>query len=424
LTSDAAAALDRAVREDGPGVLATLIRHLGGEFELAEDALQDACAVALSTWPRDGVPAVPAAWLTTAARRKAIDRLRRARALDERVRALEALAARDGSGVAAAPDSDAMEDQSALTDDRLRLIFTCCHPALALPARVALTVKSLGGLSTAQTARAFLVPEPTMHQRLLRARRKIAVAGIPYRVPPDELLPERLRGVLAVVYLIFTEGHTASEGEALTRPDLCMEAIRLGRLLTELMPDDAEAIGLLALMLLTDARRPARTGPRGEAIDLARQDRTRWDAESLTEGLGLVDRALRLRRPGPYQLQAAIAALHARAPSLEETDWPQIAALYGELYRRGPTPVIAVNLAVAAGFADGPAAGLAVLEPLCDEPSLQRYVPLHAARAELLRRAGDLAGADHAYARAIACSANAAQRAELVARRAAARGGG
>ena len=416
--TDAAAALERAVREDGPGVLATLIRHLGGEFELAEDALQDAYAVALATWPRDGVPAVPAAWLTTAARRKAIDRLRRVRALDERLRTLEALAERDGSGVGAPPDASAMDDHSSLTDDRLRLIFTCCHPALALPARVALTVKSLGGLSTAQTARAFLVPEATMHARLGRAKRKIAAAGIPYRVPPDELLPERLRGVLAVVYLIFTEGHTASEGDALMRPDLCAEAIRLGRLLARLMPDDAEVLGLLALMLLTDARRLARTGEHGEAIDLAHQDRTRWDAAAIAEGLELLDRALRLRRPGPYQRQAAIAALHARAPSLEETDWRQIADLYTALHREDPSPVIAVNLAVAAGFAEGPRAGLALLDALGDEPSLRRYVPLHAARAELLRRAGEREAADHAYAEAIACSANEAQREELRARRA------
>jgi len=413
-------ALERAVREDGPSVLATLIRHLGGDFTLAEDALQDAYAVAVVAWPRDGVPAVPAAWLQTAARRKAIDRLRRSNGLSERVRTLEAIAARDGSALTPSPHDLLVNESSALADDRLRLIFTCCHPALALPGRVALTVRSLGGLTTAQTARAFLVSEAAMHQRLLRAKQKIAAAGIPYRVPPDELLPERLKGVLGVVYLIFTEGHTASEGQELSRPDLCAEAIRLGRLLARLMPDDAETLGLLALMLLGDARRAARVGPLGESIDLAGQDRTRWDARRIEEGLVALDGAVRLRRPGPYQLQAAIAAVHARAPSVAETPWAEVAALYAELHRREPTPVVAVNLAVAAGFAEHPAAGLALLDRLGEEPTLRRYVPLHAARAEMLRRTGDLRGADIAYARAIECSANDVQRADLSARRSAA----
>jgi RNA polymerase sigma-70 factor (ECF subfamily) len=286
---------------------------------------------------------------------------------------------------------------------------------------VALTVKSLGGLTTAQTARAFLISEPTMHQRLLRAKKKIAAAGIPYRVPPDELLPERLKGVLSVIYLVFTEGHTASEGASLSRPDLCAEAIRLGRLLTELMPDDAETLGLLALMLLTDARRAARTGAAGAAIDLESQDRTRWDAASIDEGLTALDRAVRLRRPGPFQLQAAIAAVHARSPSFAATSWHEIAALYARLHCLQPTPVVAVNLAVAAGFADSPAAGLALLDSLSQDPALASYVPLHAARAEMLRRTGDAAGADRAYERAIECSANAVQRAELAARRSSAR---
>ncbi len=417
MTESASTALERAVREDGPGLLATLIGHLGGDFTLAEEALQDAYAVAVVAWPRDGVPAVPAAWLQIAARRKAIDRLRRTNALSERVRRLEAIAARDGSAVALSPHDLLMNETSALTDDRLRLIFTCCHPALALPSRVALTVKSLGGLTTAQTARAFLVSEAAMHQRLLRAKQKIAAAGIPYRVPPDELLPERMKGVLGVVYLIFTEGHTASEGRSLSRPDLCAEAIRLGRLLVSLMPDDAESLGLLALMLLSDARRAARVGHHGEAIDLERQNRTRWDHRRIDEGLAALDRALRLRRPGPYQLQAAIAALQARAPSLAETPWPEVAALYAELHRREPTPVVAVNLAVATGFAANPATGLALLDRLAEEPALERYVPLHAARAEMLRRTGDLTSADRAYARAIECSANDVQRADLAARR-------
>jgi RNA polymerase sigma-70 factor, ECF subfamily len=410
VTRDAAAALERAVREDGPGVLATLIRRLGGDFTLAEDALQDAYAAAVVAWPRDGVPDVPAAWLTTAARRKAIDRLRRARGLDERLRSL----------TAPAPEDPDMDEESPLTDDRLRLLFTCCHPALALPARVALTVKSLGGLTTAQTARVFLVSETAMHQRLLRAKHKIAAAGIPYRVPPDALLPERLTGVQAVLYLIYTEGHTASEGDALTRPDLCAEAIRLCRLLAALMPDDAETLGLLALVLLTDARRPARTGPDGAAVDLEHQDRGRWDAGLVAEGLEALARALRLRRPGPYQLKAAIAAEHARAPSLAGTDWRAIAALYGALAAWEPTPVVAVNRAVAVGFAEGPAAGLAILDAVGADGALARYVPFHAARAELLRRAGDGHGAEAAYRAAIGASANAAQRADLDARRRAA----
>jgi RNA polymerase sigma-70 factor (ECF subfamily) len=310
-----------------------------------------------------------------------------------------------------------MDDDTSLTDDRLRLLFACGHPSLALPARVALTVKSLGGLSTAQTARAFLVPEATMAARLLRARRKIATARIPFRVPTDDLLLERMRGVLAVVYLVFTEGHTASDGEALTRPDLCAEAIRLGRLLAELMPDDAEAHALLALMLLTDARRAARTGPDGEPIDLRDQDRTRWDAEAIAEGSRVLERALRLSEPGPYALQAGIALCHDRARSFAATDWSWIAALYGELMRLQPTAVVAVNRAVAVSFARTPHDGLALLDELTGEKALRGYVPLLAARADLLRRAGDLQAADAAYAEAIQCSANAAQRADLAGRR-------
>lgn len=406
-------ALDRAAREQGGRVLATLIGQLGGDFALAEDALQDAYAAAAQTWPHDGPPANPGAWLTTVARRRAIDRLRRARVLDARVRQLEAVAAREGTGV--------HEDRvggDGFGDDRLRLLFTCCHPALALETRVALTLKTLGGLSTAQTARAFLVEPRTMEQRLTRARRKIADAGIPYRVPPPELLPERLPGVLAVIYLIFTEGHTASDGERLTRGELCDEAIRLGRLVTRLLPDEAEALGLLALMLLHDARRGARVDSRGRAIAMAEQDRLAWDGERIAEGLELLDGAVALRRPGAFQVEAAIAALHARAPSLQETDWRQIALLYAQLARLRPSAVVELNRAVALGFAAGPACGLAHLDATGVADELDRYVPLHAARAELLRRLGDAPAADAAYARAIELSDNAVQRAELEARRA------
>ncbi|ADB51047.1 RNA polymerase sigma factor [Conexibacter woesei] len=414
----AAAALDRAARQEGGRVLATLIRHLGGDFALAEDALQDAYADAAANWPRDGVPRNPGAWLTTAARRRAIDRLRRARVLDERLRTLEALAARE-----AASGAEDEEPDSCLEDDRLRLIFTCCHPALRSEARVALTVKSLGGLTTAQTARAFLVEPRTMERRLTRARRKVLDAGIPYRVPPDELLPERLSGVRAVVYLIFTEGHTASDGDALVRGELCDEAIRLARLLRSSLDPDPETLGLLALMLLHDSRRATRVDRDGHAVPLPRQDRTRWDGERIREGLALLDDALALRAPGPFQVEAAIAALHSRAPSFEGTDWKQIAALYGRLARWRPSPAVEVNRAVAIGFADGPRAGLDRLDAIAagedDGGALASYVPLHAARADLLRRLGDRAGADAAYVRAIDASGNATQRAALEARRAA-----
>jgi RNA polymerase sigma-70 factor (ECF subfamily) len=397
-----AGAVERAFREESGRVLATLIRRLGGNFELAEDSLQDAFAVALATWPRDGIPGNPGAWITTAARRKAIDRLRRERGLADRVALLRALMEIESTP----PD----EPVGAVGDDRLRLVFTCCHPALGMDARVALTLRTLGGLRTSEIARAFLVPEPTMSQRLRRAKRKIAAARIPYRVPRDEDLPERMAGVLAVLYLIFNEGYAASAGERLVRADLCTEAIRLARLVAELMPDDPEAAGLLALMLLHDARRDARVDAKGRYVALPDQDRDRWDRERLDEGRRTLDRALRLRRAGPYQVQAAIASLHAA----DRVDWPQIAALYGTLGRMAPSPVVEVNRAVAVGMADGPRAGLALLEAV---EGLEGYQPLHAARADLLRRAGDLAAADAAYARAIELSANAVEREELARRR-------
>jgi len=399
---DPAAAAERAFREERAGVIATLIRHVG-DFQLAEDAVQDAFAAAVATWPRDGVPANPAAWLTVTARRRAIDRLRRDRSLADRTDRLAELARLD------AQENPVVNADSTIEDDRLRLIFTCCHPALALPARVALTLRKLGGLNTGEIARAFLVTETTMGQRISRAKRKIADAHIPYRVPPDEVLPDRLGGVLHVVYLIFNEGYHAAGGDRLVRGELCAEAIRLARLLAKLMPDEPEVLGLLALLLLHDARRGARVDDHGDYVPLDRQDRGRWDQGRIREGKRTLEQAMRMRRPGPYQLQAAIAALHSEA----EPDWVQIADLYAALAELAPSPVVEVNRAVAVAFASGPDAGLALLEPLLDDPRLERHQPLYAAHAELLRRADDTAGAARAYERAIELSDNAVERADL-----------
>ena len=412
---DARDAVGRAFRAEGPAVIATLARHVGGDVSLAEDAVQDALVAALVTWPRDGVPRAPGAWITTAARRKAIDRLRRERMLADRTTVLAHLLELEHKP----EEEDEMLSDTPMQDDRLRLVFTCCHPALAIDARVALTLRMLGGMTTAEIARAFVVTEPTMAQRLVRAKRKIAGAHIPYRIPEPHELPDRMAGVLAVIYLVFNEGYAATTGAALVREDLSAEAIRLARLLATLMPDDAEALGLLALMLLHDARRGARLDATGRYVPLDEQDRESWDRAAIDEGVATLDRALRLRRPGPYQLQAAISALHAQAPSSGATDWPQIAALYAELARIAPSPFVEVNRAVAVGLADGPGAGLRVLAPLLDDARLADYQPLHAARAELMRRAGRAAEARDAFARAIELTANEVERAELERRAAA-----
>jgi RNA polymerase sigma-70 factor (ECF subfamily) len=409
--SASTAAVEAAFRRERAAVLATLIRQLG-DFQLAEDAVQEAFAAAIVAWERDGVPTSAGAWITVTARRRAIDRLRRDRTLGDRIERLKVLAERE----AAATDEP---EPSAVSDDQLRLIFTCCHPALAMQARVALTLRSLGGLSTGEIARAFLIAEPTMAQRIVRAKRKIAAAHIPYRVPADEELPDLLPGVLAVVYLVFNEGWAASGGERLVRGELCAEAIRLGRLLHGLMPDDPEVAGLLALMLLHDSRRQARVDTHGELVALDDQDRSLWDRGRIREGERLLEDALRRRRPGPYQMQAAIAALHATAPSPQETDHAQIAALYGELARCAPSPVVEVNRAVALGRAEDPGAGLALLEPLLRAVTLEHYAPLHAAHADLLDRVGEQEGAARAYLRAAACADNAVMRAELQRRAAA-----
>ncbi len=396
-----AAAAEAAFRHERAAVLATLIRQLG-DFQLAEDALQDAFAVAIADWARNGVPDRPGAWITVTARRRAIDRLRRDRGLADRVQRLGALAERE-AGAADEPEPV----------DRLRLLFTCCHPALTLEARVALTLRTLGGLTTEQIARAFLIGETAMSQRLVRAKRKIAVARIPYRVPADEDLPERLGGVLAVLYLIFNEGWSASDGERLVRGELCDEAIRLTRMLDRLMPDEPEVAGLLALMLLHDSRRAARVDAHGALVPLGDQDRERWDRGRIREGQRLLEAALARRSAGPYQLQAAIAVLHATAPSVQETDFARVAELYALLAAVAPSPVVTVNRAVALGRAHGPDAGLAALEPVLAGGQLDGYAPLHAAHADLLERAGDARGAATAWSRAAGCADNAVQRAEL-----------
>jgi RNA polymerase sigma-70 factor (ECF subfamily) len=396
--------LEDVFRAEHGRILATLIRLLG-DFDAAEEALQEAFAAALERWPASGLPANPVAWLVSTGRHKAIDRIRRrqwlSRREDEIARHLELTAARD--------------EEAPVPEDRLRLIFTCCHPALAREAQVALTLRTLGGLTTEEIARAFLVPVPTMAQRLVRAKAKIRDARIPYQVPPDDALAERLDAAMLVVYLVFNEGYAASAGDHPLRPELCEEAIRLGRLLVELLPAQPEPRGLLALMLLHHARRATRVDAAGDLVLLEHQDRSRWDRALIAEGAALVERALRGggSPPGPYALQAAIAALHAQGPTAADTDWRQIAALYGLLARVHPTPVVELNRAVAVAMAGEPERGLALVEAIAARGELAGYHPLPVARAELLRRLGRPAEAADAYRRALELVRNEAERRHL-----------
>ena len=403
MSAEVEAAVADAFRTDWGQVVATLIR-VTGDWDLAEECASDAFAMAVERWARDGVPRKPGAWLTTTARNRAVDRLRR-----------EAVGAAKLREVAALADTDGAPDSEEIRDDRLRLIFTCCHPALAFEARVALTLRTLAGLTTAEIARAFIVPETTMAQRLVRAKKKIRNAGIPYRVPPAHLLAERTNAVLGVLYLLFNEGYAASAGADLVRRSLTEEAIRLARVLVSLLPDEPEAEGLLALLLLHDARRDAREVA-GVLVTLEDQDRSRWDAAEIADGVALLETALRRGVPGPYQIQAAIAACHVTAPTAAETDWRQIASLYGELARFVPSAVVELNRAVAVAMADGPAAGLALVDDLAARGELAGYHLLPATRADLLRRLGRRPEAASAYREAIELAGTDAERKYLAGR--------
>ncbi|CAM3924103.1 RNA polymerase sigma factor [Nocardiopsis gilva] len=400
-----AAEIERVFREERGRAVAVLVRLLG-DIDLAEEAVQDAFAEAVQRWPSAGLPPSPAGWIITTARNRSIDRLRREASRKDRYAQAALLHAHD----------DAPSEEGPVCDDRLRLIFTCCHPALAPHSRVALTLRLLGGLTTAEIAHAFLVPESTMAQRLVRAKGKIRDARIPYRVPDESDLPDRLRGVLSVVYLIFNEGYAASSGDRLVREDLCAEAIRLGRLLAELMPDEPEVLGLLALMLLTESRRAARTTPDGALVRLADQDRERWDRALIAEGQEIVRACLRRDRPGPYQIQAAINAVHSDAATAAATDWSQILRLYDHLYALTPTPIVALNRAVAVAEVEGPEAALSRVDALASD--LDRHHLFHAVRADLLRRLGRSAEAVMAYEAALDRTQNAAERDFLRRRRA------
>jgi RNA polymerase sigma-70 factor, ECF subfamily len=396
------ATIDRVFRDEAGKAVATLIR-LFGDIDVAEEAVQDAFTVATEKWPEAGLPPNPGGWIVTTARNRAIDRLRRESTREDR----------HAQAVRLQGQSEPDPSEGPVNDDRLRLIFTCCHPALEVAAQVALTLRLLGGLQTPEIARAFLVSEPTMAQRLVRAKRKIKAANIPYRVPRDSDLPQRLGSALAVIYLIYNEGYAASSGDELVRSDLCSEAVRLARLLTELMPDEPEAVGLLALLLLTESRRTARTTPSGSIVLLPDQDRSRWDRDLIDEGQDLVRACLRRNRPGPYQVQAAINAVHSEAGVAADTDWAQILQLYDQLMVLAPTPVVALNRAVAVAEVEGVDAALSQVDGL----DLDNYHLFHATRAELLRRSGAVGAADTAYGRALSLVANPVERRFLEERR-------